>query len=70
MYIFIKGTFASRMFIGLFAIVLFGFIAQALEMSGINWLIDNIKTVWVIAFVIVFQPDCGACCFTSVRTDY
>jgi diadenylate cyclase len=56
-YIFIKGTFASRMFIGLFAIVLFGFIAQALEMSGINWLIDNIKTVWVIAFVIVFQPE-------------
>lgn len=56
-YIFMRGTFASRMFLGLFAILLVGFIAQAFEMSGVNWLIDSIKTVWVIAFVIVFQPE-------------
>lgn len=52
-----RGTFASRMFLGLFVILLVGFIARAFEMSGINWLIDNVKTVWVIAFVIVFQPE-------------
>lgn len=56
-YIFMRGTFASRMFLGLFVILLVGFIARAFEMSGINWLIDNVKTVWVIAFVIVFQPE-------------
>jgi diadenylate cyclase len=57
MYKFLRGTFATRMFVGLFFILLIGFIAQTLQMSGISWLMENVKTVWVIAFVIVFQPE-------------
>jgi diadenylate cyclase len=56
-YMFLRGTFASRMFLGLFVIMLAGFLAQTMDMSGVNWLMDNVKTVWVVAFVIVFQPE-------------
>ena len=56
-YMFMRGTFASRMFLGLFIIMFVGFTAQAFQMSGVNWLIDNVKTIWVISFVIVFQPE-------------
>jgi diadenylate cyclase len=30
---------------------------QALNFSGMSWLLKNIQTVWVIAFVILFQPE-------------
>lgn len=56
-YLIIQGTTASRMLIGLIIILLLSFAVQALNMHGMMWLVDQIRTVWVIAFVIIFQPE-------------
>jgi len=45
------------MFIGLFLLIIVSFIARWLNLNALNWIISSLKTVWVIAFVILFQPE-------------
>jgi diadenylate cyclase len=53
----IRGTRAAQMFIGLMTIIVLSVAADWLELGGLNWLISNLKTVWVVAFLILFQPE-------------
>jgi diadenylate cyclase len=53
----IRGTRAAQMFIGLITIIILSIAADWLELGGLNWLISNLKTVWVVAFLILFQPE-------------
>jgi len=57
LYQIMRGTRASQMFAGLLILFLFAIAAQALNMSGTSWLVQSVTTVWVIAFVILFQPE-------------
>ena len=56
-YLIIQGTTASRMLIGLILILFLSMIVQMFNMEGMTWLVDQIRTVWVIVFVIIFQPE-------------
>jgi diadenylate cyclase len=56
-YEFLRGSIAARMMIGLLFIILISIIAEVFNMSGSTWIFANLKTVWVIAFVIIFQPE-------------
>lgn len=56
-YEFIRGSMAARMLVGLLLILLMSVVADSLDMSGSSWIFSNLKTVWVIAFVIIFQPE-------------
>jgi diadenylate cyclase len=53
----IRGTRAAQMFLGLILIIAASFIADWLRLGALNWIISSLKTVWVVAFVIVFQPE-------------
>jgi diadenylate cyclase len=53
----IRGTRAAQMMIGLLAIVVLSIAADWLELGGLNWLMSNLKTVWVVGFLILFQPE-------------
>lgn len=57
LYLVMRGTRGSQMIAGLVVILIASFIVQGLNMSGMSWIIQNIQTVWVIAFVILFQPE-------------
>jgi len=57
LYRIMRGTRASQMFAGLILIFVASFIVQLLGMQGMSWLIQSVATVWVIVFVIVFQPE-------------
>lgn len=52
-----KGTRAVHMFIGLIVLFMLSVLAQWMELLGLNWIISSLRTVWVIAFVIIFQPE-------------
>ena len=52
-----RGTRATQMFVGLLLLLATGSLAQLFGMSGLSWLIKSIGAVWVIAFVILFQPE-------------
>ncbi len=56
-YLVIQGTTASRMLMGLILILILSVAVQWFNMNGMIWLVDQIRTVWVIAFVIIFQPE-------------
>lgn len=52
-----KGTRAVHMFFGLILLFILSVIAQWIDLIALNWIISSLKTVWVIAFVIIFQPE-------------
>ena len=54
---FFRGSRASQMIIGLTIIFLLSFAARILNLQSLSWLMGHLQTVWVIAFVIVFQPE-------------
>ena len=56
-YQFIRGSVAARMMMGLMLILLFSVLADFINLTGVSWIFSNLKTVWVIAFVIIFQPE-------------
>jgi len=57
LYQFFKGSRASQMLIGLAIIFLTSFIARALNLQSLSWIMGNLQTIWAIAFVIIFQPE-------------
>lgn len=56
-YRIIRGTRATHMFAGLLILLGAGSISQLIGMNGMTWLIQSVGAVWVIAFVILFQPE-------------
>lgn len=53
----IRGTRATPMLIGLLFILLTSVIASWLGLEALKWLVSSIKTIWLVAFVIIFQPE-------------
>jgi diadenylate cyclase len=56
-YRIMRGTRATQMFAGLLVIMIAGSIAQLMGLSGMSWLISSVGAFWVVAFVILFQPE-------------
>lgn len=52
-----KGTRAAQMILGLVVLVILSMLAEWLNLSTLNWLLASLRTVWVIAFLIIFQPE-------------
>jgi diadenylate cyclase len=57
LYLFIRGSRAAQMAVGLVVILLVSWLAHLSNMSGISWIFGKLETVWLIAFVILFQPE-------------
>ncbi len=52
-----RGTRAPYMLLAITIFALIAIIAQILNLSALNWIIDAFKTVGLVALVIVFQPE-------------
>lgn len=57
LYTIMRGTIASQIFIALLLIIGFSIIAQILNLQALGWLLSRISDIWVIAFIILFQPE-------------
>ena len=57
LYTTLRSTIAAQIFIGLIIIILVSFISQFLNLRAVSWLLRLITDIWVIAFVILFQPE-------------
>ena len=68
--ILVKGTRSAQMYVGLLVIVLFGIIAREFDLIAVKWIVDSLKTVWLIAFVILFQPELRHALALFGRTRY
>ncbi|HEY3214965.1 MAG TPA: diadenylate cyclase CdaA [Candidatus Eisenbacteria bacterium] len=70
MLILVKGTRSAQMYVGLLLIVLIGFAARTFDLIAVKWIVDSLKTVWLIAFVILFQPELRHALAQFGRTRY
>jgi diadenylate cyclase len=57
LYTVIRGTIASQIFIGLVVILVLSFLAQAASLKAVSWLLSLVTDIWVIAFIVLFQPE-------------
>lgn len=53
----VRGTRAVQMFIGLGLLVVTSWLADRLGMIVVKQIISSLQTVWVVAFIIIFQPE-------------
>jgi diadenylate cyclase len=56
-FVIFKGTRAVQMLIGLGVLLAATGIARRLELFTLGWILDNFWTFWIIAFVVLFQPE-------------
>jgi len=57
LYMVMRGTVAAQIFIGLILIIAFSFLTQALNLKAMNWILRTLTDIWVIAFIVLFQPE-------------
>jgi diadenylate cyclase len=68
--ILVKGTRSAQMYVGLLVIVLVGILAREFDLIAVKWIVESLKTVWLIAFVILFQPELRHALALFGRTRY
>src|SRR5262245_19504493 len=68
--ILVKGTRSAQMYVGLLVIVLIGLAAREFDLIAVKWIAESLKTVWLIAFVIIFQPELRHALAQFGRTRY
>uniref|UniRef100_A0A7V3ZV99 Diadenylate cyclase n=1 Tax=candidate division WOR-3 bacterium TaxID=2052148 RepID=A0A7V3ZV99_UNCW3 len=54
---FLSGTRALKMVYALIFIFVISYIAQLLQLKAFGLIINSLKAVWVVIFVILFQPE-------------
>jgi diadenylate cyclase len=57
LYVLLRGTIAAQIFIGLMIILVISFLSQAANLRAVSWLLKLLTDIWVIAFLILFQPE-------------
>jgi len=57
LYLAVRGTIAIQIFAGLVLVLSFAFFAQAFNLKAMTSILRMITDIWVIAFIILFQPE-------------
>jgi diadenylate cyclase len=57
LYLLMRGTITMQIFVGLVVILASSFVASALELRAMSWILQTLTGIWVIAFIILFQPE-------------
>jgi diadenylate cyclase len=55
--VFIKDTRVIQMLLGLGSLLILSFLASNLGMIVVGRILGTLQTVWVVAFIIIFQPE-------------
>jgi len=57
LYKFLRGSRGVQMLVGLVIILIASGIAPLFQLKGMTWIFDNVRTIWLLAFVVLFQPE-------------
>ncbi len=57
LYLVMRGTIAAQIFVGLVLILGFSIVSQAINFKAMNWILRTLTDIWVIAFIVLFQPE-------------
>lgn len=53
----LKGTVVIQILIGLVIIIALSFITESAQLKSLSWLLKTIRDIWLLVFVILFQPE-------------
>jgi len=53
----IRGTRAVQLIKGLVAVAVILIVTNALELKTLNWILSSILSSWIIALIVLFQPE-------------
>ncbi len=65
-----RGTVAAQIFVGLVVIVALSIVAQAVNLKAMGWILRTLTDIWVIAFIIIFQPEIRRVLSTIARNRF
>src|ERR1043165_5971057 len=57
LYVTMRGTIAAQIFLGLLLVIAGSLIARAADMKALSWLLKTLTDIWVIALIVLFQPE-------------
>jgi diadenylate cyclase len=57
LFLLIRGTRALQMLIGLAILAAASVLSQLAQLHTTTWLLENFWTIWVLAIIILFQPE-------------
>ncbi len=57
LYNFLRGSRGVQMLVGLVIILIATGVAPLFQMKGMTWIFENLRTIWLLAFVVLFQPE-------------
>jgi diadenylate cyclase len=53
----LRDTIAVNVLFGLVIVIALSFITEAVNLKSINWILRTISDIWLIAFIVLFQPE-------------
>jgi len=53
----LRNTIAVQILFGLVILIALRFIAEAINLKSINWILKTISDIWLLGFIILFQPE-------------
>lgn len=53
----LKNTVAVHVLFGLVIIIALSFISEVVNLKSLNWILRTISDIWLIAFIVLFQPE-------------
>jgi diadenylate cyclase len=53
----LRETVAVQILVGLVIIIALSFITEAINLKAVNWILRTISDIWLLAFIILFQPE-------------
>ena len=56
-FLMFKGTLAVQMLTGVGLLMVASVLSRKLELYSLNWILENFWSFWVLALVILFQPE-------------
>src|SRR5262249_57979856 len=56
-FVMFKETRAVQLLLGLAGLMVASFLARRFELYGTSWLLENFWSFWVLALIVLFQPE-------------
>ncbi len=57
LYVAMRGTIAAQIFLGLLIVIAGSLVARVADMKALSWLLKTLTDIWVIALIVLFQPE-------------
>lgn len=70
LYKFLKDTITVQILFGLVILIGLQFITEAANLTAINWLLETIQEIWLLAFIVLFQPELRKLLLLVTRTKF